>query len=275
MGKHERFYVHSFFDLEDPSFSAVEYSKLKFGNDAAAKKLGHELAVGFFHTHIDKLLANQCVVIPSPYNVIKNAATVMTDHFCNKLNEMLVQANGTHVDCSIIHRKVSYTNDYGFLSKDKRKSLIDNDSFYLNRDFTEGKTLIFIDDVRITGTHEDKLVEILKRDGIDNDVFFLYYANYYGNSPDVEAKLNFAAVRDIYDYLELAKEPHHHTIIRPMKYILSQTPSTVKAILPVMETRAVQDLYWGCLGEGYYKIPSYHDNFQIIAAEFADREERQ
>jgi predicted amidophosphoribosyltransferase len=273
MGNHQRFFVHSFCDLQSSGFSAHEYSRLKFGSDSAAKKLGRELAIKFFEAHSDHLLANNCVVIPSPYNFIKNAATVLTMHFANKLNELLVSSNGSHLDYSIIHRKVSYTNDYGFLSKDKRKSLIDNDSFYLNRDFIEGKTLIFIDDVRITGTHEEKLVDILDRDNIDNDVFFLYYANYVGDSPDIEAKLNFAAISSIEDYLKLAQEPGHHTIIRPIKYILGQTPEVIKEILPKMTDNAVQELYWGCLGEGYYKIPGYHSNFTKISKEFSTRTE--
>lgn len=75
------------------------------------------------------------------------------------------------MEWDIVHRKVSYINDYGFLSKEDRKALIDGDTFSINRDFWGNKTLIFIDDVNITGTHEEKLIEILDKEGVENDTF--------------------------------------------------------------------------------------------------------
>jgi hypothetical protein len=240
---------------------------LKFGSDSAARKLGHELAVEFFQAHSDKLLANRSVVIASPYNHVHNAATVMTQHFIDRLNELLVFANGEHVEYSVVHRKVTYTADYGFMSKEKRKGLIDNDSFYLNRDFLEGKLLLFVDDVRITGTHEDKLVEILKRDNVPNEAMFLYYANYQGNSPDIEAALNFSGVRSLEDFVALTKEPHHHVIIRPIKYLLGQPPEVVSRVLGEFDDHIVSKMYHGSLAEGYYRIPHYQQNFALLVAE--------
>lgn len=265
--KYQRFAAHQFSTLETAKFSTVEYSRLKFGCDKAAKKFGYELATEFFATHSDSLLANDCVVISSPYNFVPNAATIMTQHFINKLNELLVNASGKSVEYTIIHRKVSYINDYGFLSKEKRRGLIDNDQFYLNRDFIKDKMLIFIDDVRITGTHEDKLIEIMEREHVLNPAFFLYYASYQGSSPAVEAALNFAGVSSIADYMELTKEEDHHVIIRPIKYILGQTKAVLKELLPTFTDSFLDKVYYGCLAEGYYKIPNYQKSFGLLVDE--------
>jgi len=273
MSNRNRFFVHSFHNLESAEFSVQKYSRLKFGSDRAAREFGYELAIGFFNRHMTTLLSNKCVVIPSPYNYVRNAATIMTGHFCNKLNELLVNAQGAHVDCSLIHRKVSYTNDYGFMSKEQRKSLIDNDSFYLNKDFTDGKVLIFVDDIFITGTHENKLAEILRRDGIENKCFFVYYAQYQGtDNPEIEAALNFSAVKNVNDYIELTMERGHHIIVRPIKYILSQDKDTLSQLIKEVETDKLREIYHGCLGEGYYRIPAYQSNFKRIAKVLADRD---
>lgn len=271
VGKHTRFSSHTFHDLESARFDPKQYSKLKFGSDLAAKKMGHELAVDFFHAHADAILANRCVVIPSPYNFVKNAATLMTLHFINKMNELSVIARGEQLEYSIIHRKVSYTNDYGFLSKEKRKGLIDNDSFYLNRDFLDGKTLIFIDDVIISGTHEEKLKEILIRDNVENDSFFLYYAAYNGNSPQIEGALNFAAIKSLDDYVALTKEPNHQVIIRPIKYLLGQPTDVLKNALLQFSDDFVEQTYFGCFAEGYHKIPHFQPQFGLIVAEYNRR----
>lgn len=263
--KYQSFAAHNFHNLEDAPFCAKQYSRLKFGSDAAAKKLGYELAAAYFYQHASVLIANRTVVIPSPYNHVPNAATVMTTHFVDRLNELLVDVCGRHIETSIIHRKVSYTNDYGFLSQEKRKELIDNDQFHLNRAFLEGKMLVFVDDVRITGTHEVKLKEILERDGVPNQAMFLYYANYSGLQADIEGQLNFADMKSLEDYIALANEANHHVIIRPIKWLLSQCPEALAAALNQLSPEFIRKVFYGCLAEGYYKIPAYQHNFGVIS----------
>jgi hypothetical protein len=258
--------------MADLPFSAESYSKLKFGSDSVAHQFGYELAEHVFKEHSEILLANECVVIPSPYNYVKNAATVMAQHFISHLNNLMVHANGSHVEWSIIHRKVSYTNDYGFLPKEKRRALIDNDEFYLNKGFIEGKVLLFIDDVKITGTHEDKLVQILEENALPNKALFLYYAehDYQGHSADIEAQLNFAGIKTTNDYLKLAMQPNHHLIVRPIKFLLSLEESEFVHVMTQSQPLWREQLYFACLGEGYYKIPSYQPNFQILKRQVVD-----
>lgn len=252
------------FVTTDTEFCAKTYSRMKFGCDDSAKIFGYELAEKFFEAYMDIILSNRLVVIPSPYNKVKNAATVMTEHFINKLNELIVEANGEHVEYSIIHRKVSYTNDYGFMTKEQRKGLIDNDLFYINKDFVKDKVLVFIDDVKITGTHEEKLKEILERESLDNQSFFLYYAEYFGDRPDIEAELNWASIKEPYDYLQILIDAKNHVIIRPIKYVLTLKETDLKLICDIVPTSRLEEIYYGCLAEGYYKIPSYQTNFQFI-----------
>lgn len=260
--------AHKFSSLDDMPFSALDYSHLKFGSDRVAKTFGYELAEDTFARHSEVLLSNQCVVIPSPFNFVPNAATIMAEHFTARLNQLLVQANGSHVEWSIIHRKVSYTNDYGFLPKEKRRALIDNDEFYLNRGFLQGKVLLFIDDVKITGTHEDKLVEVLARNDVPNPAIFLYYAQheFTGTGADIEAKINFAGIKTVADYMRLAQEPRHHLIVRPIKFILSASAEDFQDLISGSSADWKEKLYNACIGEGYYKIPLYQQNFNALAA---------
>lgn len=269
MRKQTQCFVHSFASMADLPFSPVDYSHLKFGSDCVAKTFGYELAETFFKEHSEILLSTRCVVIPSPYNYVENAASVMTKHFINRLNHLLANANGNNVEWSLIHRKVSYTNDYGFLSKEKRRALIDNDEFYLNEEFVEGKTLIFIDDVCITGTHEDKLVDILDKNNLKNRTFFLYYAKYAKGAvgADIESQINFAGIQTLEDFVALTKLDNHHMIVRPIKYLLSRPKDELVAHLHLFNSDFLEKVYYGALAEGYHKIPTYQDNFRAIMAE--------
>lgn len=265
MKNHYRFYVHGFSSVADIPFSMKEYSLLKFGSDRIAKKFGCHLADELYAKYAGQLLSRQAVVIPSPYNVVKNAATIMTEHFVNRLNYHLVNNGGMHVDCSLIHRKVSYVNDYGFLPEATRRALLSNDSFYINKDFVRDKILIFVDDVNITGTHEDKLKEIITRENLDNMSFFIYYGKYYGSSPDIESKLNFAAIDDIDDLLDImSEESKYHVIIRPIKYIMSLDDQRFNHFLMNASGVIIEEVYHGCLSEGYYTNPKFMPNFTTL-----------
>lgn len=263
---HTQFAVHNFDCLKTTSFCPKEYSLLKFGVKSIAKKFAYDLADNLFTMFSGELLANRCVAIPSPYNHVANAATIVTRYFVDRLNHHLVKNGGEHCDYSTIHRKVSYISDYGFLPAEQRKKLIDGDDFYFNPEFYKDKILIFVDDVRITGTHELKLVELMDIHGINNRCLFSYYAMYHGEQPDIEAQINFASIKTSDDFIKLAKnESDFNLIVRPIKFILgSLKPSELLNLLDSISFDLLEQLYHGCLGEGYYKIPAYQQNFNFI-----------
>lgn len=262
-----RFAAHHFADLDDAPFDPRIYSRLKFGSDQAARTMGHQLADALFHAHADTLLAHDIVVFASPYNYLPNAATVLTHHVIARLNELLVFAQGKHVEYSLIHRKVSYTADYGFLSAEQRRGLIAADRFSINRDFIGNKLLLFVDDVRITGAHEDKMLDLLARDHIENAAMFVYFAQYTGHQPDIEGRLNFAAVASLDDFIALTHEPRHHVIVRPVKYLLARPLAELETALPRLTDETLRALYDGALAEGYYAIPAYQAAFALLRAE--------
>lgn len=266
MRKETQFSVHKFASLEEAKFDPREYSFLKFGSNRAAKKMGYELADAFFMEHAKRIIAEKLVIIPSPYNYVKNAATVLSEHFVDRLNHHIIKNGGTAVEWSIINRKVSYIKDYGFLDKDSRRKLIDQDEFFFNCGFLEGKTIVCIDDVNITGTHEDKLREILDKNNIQNDTFFLYFAKYIGSpgNANIEAALNFSGVHDANGFIELTKEADHHCIVRPIKYLMGQEHEQFKIILSQLPMNYVGKMYNGCLSENYHNIPEYKKNFEFL-----------
>jgi len=260
------FSAYTFSSRENINFDAVKYSKLKFGSDSVAKEFGHDLAQKFFDTHKEKLLTKPVLVVPSPYNYIHNAATVMTKHFIDKLNILLVEAGGIHVEYDIIKRITDYINDYGFQSKEVRKKLINSSKFFINKNYFTDKILIFIDDCRITGAHEEKIIDILEKENIDEDTMFLYYTKYVGDmsNSQIEGFMNFAAINSIDDLVELSKEEKYHLIIRPTKYIMGLQHLVFKEYISKAPKMIVEQLYHNCFNEGYYNVPEYKENFTFL-----------
>ncbi|UIK01169.1 phosphoribosyltransferase family protein (plasmid) [Rhizobium leguminosarum] len=265
MTQFEEFALYEFQSIEDAPFRPEQYSRMKFGCDEAAREMGHQIADAFFEKNASAILNRPCLMISSPFNFVPNAANVMTMHLLNRLNSHIVDAKGNHVEYATVPRKTSYVNDFGHLSGEERKLLLAGDRFYFNSQHFEGRCLLFVDDVKITGTHKNKLVELMHEQQLKNKTFFLYFARYTGDRPNIESEINFAAVKSIKDLNRIVVEPNHHMTARKIKYILSAAPSELyHDFLRFRSYRYLRALYFNCLNEGYYKIKEYETNIALI-----------
>lgn len=265
------YHLHKFTCLNDVQFPLDDYSKLKFGCDRVARSFGSSLATGFFNEFKTELSSNPVVVHSSPYNVVPNAATLMTSHFLNTLNELMVKSVGFHVDYSTVHRTVSYRHDYSKLSKADRMKMISNDSYYVNRDFIGNKTIVFIDDIHITGTHEVRILDVLKQNAIVNPVMFVCFARYFGDKPSIESELNLSGIDSLESYIAHIEQETYHVNTRAIKFVLGQPRHLLKKWLPAFPQYIFEKMYYGSLAEGYYKIPEYVQGFKIMVAENSRR----
>ena len=244
---------------------AADYSKLKFGSRHSARKLGRQLADAIFEQHYDLLLSTDCVIIPSPYNYVANAATLLTRAVVEELNRKIVAVNGNSVSYSVVHRHVSYTANYGALPKDARMRLLSGDQFFFNAEYLAGKTVIFIDDVKITGTHEERIKIELSRTNLKlGHVIYAYYAEYFGTRPEIEAELNTQLINSPAALVHMWTTEPCDVVVRTIKLLLSQPAEQVASIVQQLPPAAVEAIYAGALGEQYHKIPGYQAALMAI-----------
>lgn len=263
-----QFVAHDFACLDTCNFSAMDYSKLKFGSDSVARAFGHEMADKFYAEHKDLLLADKIVVIPSAFNVVKIAATILAEHFMNRLNDLLTRDDHQMVDWTTMHRSMSYIADYAFLDKAERARLLSDDKLFINRDFVEGKVLVFVDDVTITGTHEDKIVQFLADQGLTNPTIFAYYARYKGAAAEIEAALNHSGISTVQEYLDLIQEPRHHMVVRAVRFLLDKPLADLAFVLNKADFAFITDFYYACLAKGYDKLAGYRAGFELVRERF-------
>ena len=93
-----------------------------------------------------------------------------------KKNKWLAENNLPVVQETKVTRSITYKEDYGALDEAQRLTLIGNDTFQIDRDFLNNKVLIFLDDIRITGSHERMITKMLKEYGLENETHLLYFA---------------------------------------------------------------------------------------------------
>lgn len=256
--------VHYFADLETAPFDVADYSRMKFGSALVAKRFGEEMANHFFHHNYTDLVSNQCVVIPAPSTTVPVAATLLSHHFMNCINKLLAEGGHQPVEWSMVHRNMTYNNNYADLPKEERKKLLEVDSIYFNRDFVAGKFLIFVDDCSITGTHEDKISSYLSNAGMDNDHSFVCFAQYTGGDPSIEMRLNHTEIKDAHDLVELSHQKDHRVTTRSLRLLLEHSEKDFEKLLKSASNRFINESFNNAIVKGYNTHPAYVRNFEIL-----------
>lgn len=246
-------------------FSAAEYSKFKYGSGEAARVFGHALAEKFIDEVFKlKYRGQPIVVLSSAYFHIPTAAFYLKNHFVEKLNEFLYKNGYPVCEETKITRSVSYREDYGSLSAADRLKMISGDRFSLDTSALrteEGadKILLFIDDVRITGTHERIILRLLNSLHLTNEVYMLYLGDLVNKeaNPNIEHFLNSYFVKDLDDVQWIVK---NHTFLwntRTVKFILGAPEEKFRAFVAQQSLAFIETLYYLSIGNQYTQFDAY------------------
>lgn len=268
---HHTFSLHKIYNSESFGFSPADYSRFKFGDDMIAQKFGTDLAEYFIKQYLQaNPIFNQIVVLSSPYSFIPTATFAMKDYFVFTLNRWLVENSFNVVQETKVHRTTSYKEDYGELDAEQRMKLIGNDSFHIDRDFLKGKTLLFLDDIKITGSHERMIRKMLLEYELNNDTHLLYFAELENKDihPNIENLLNYYDVKSIFDLHTIINSRSFRINTRIVKYILNSDYHSFQIFILNQSENFISLLYNMALGNNYHTIHQYHKNLNYIKSNF-------
>ena len=266
----------SAFKVSDPKnfdFPAEKYSKFKFGSTNIAREFGYTLADRFINQLFKfSYTGTPIVVLPSAYSHIPTASYFMTIHFIDKLNQFLFDNGFSPVETGKIHRSVTYREDYGDMTAGERYNLIKGDKFHIDEALLKNKILIFLDDIKITGTHERIIIKMLDDFNIQNHCYMLYFAELTdpGICPKTENYLNHFFVKEISDLNSIISQDDFEFNTRIVKYILNSKHETCRRFLQSQSQSFINELYFNALGNEYYKFPEYLANLLEIKALLSD-----
>lgn len=263
---HKTYSLHKIYIKGQFTFEPDEYSEFKYGNGHFAKKFGMSLAKGFITTHGEELKGKQIVVLSSPYSFIPTASSSMATHFIYYLNNWLRKNEQDPVQISKIDREITYKDNYGNLSAEQRLSLIGNDSFYVDSLFLENKFLLFIDDIKITGSHQIVVERMIKQFGLKNDLFFLFFAELMNNEihPKIENYLNNFKIGSLRNLMPLVTSKVFVFNTRVVKFILSNPMHEFIKFIEIQTEDFKYNLLHLAIGNGYHKMDEYFRNISVL-----------
>ncbi|NLR57805.1 hypothetical protein HGH93_06825 [Chitinophaga polysaccharea] len=258
--------LHKITDTGNFGFCPDDYSRFKFGDDEVAERFGIGLAEGFIKAHLENGPVPQLVVVSSPYSFIPTATFAMKNHFVFRLNRWLAAHGYPVLQETKVHRTITYKEDYGELDAAQRLKLIGNDSFHIDKAFLEGKKILFLDDIRITGGHEKMILKMVDTYHLQNDIYLLYYAELQNKSihPNIENHLNYHFVKSIFHLERIIQQEPFFINTRLVKYILNYDYESFCIFLQNQSDKFINLLYNMALGNGYHTIEAYQKNLNFI-----------
>jgi hypothetical protein len=264
----KRYSLHKIESDIELSFSPEAYSKFKFGDDTIAESFGRSLAEGFIQYNKSMLLENNPIlVVSSPYSFIPTATFAMKNHFMNELNSWLYKNNLSVSKEVKVSRTITYKEDYGTLDAEERLRLIGKDQFYIDKNYVKGHTLLFLDDIRITGSHEKMILKMADEFSLDNKIHLLYFAELSNENihPNFENYLNYYFVKSLNDLHSIINVDRFLINTRIVKFILNNSKSDFVNFIELTSLEFKKQLYFMSIGNSYHEIDVYKSNINLLA----------
>lgn len=253
---------------QETSFDAATYSRMKYGDRAATLSLADDLSVALA-TKQPHLVEGE---IPPEflvaYKAVPPACFYLSQYCLDKLN---ITRNEQGLEPGrLIHvykSRVAATN-YAAASQAERQKELDGIGFSLEgRNITDTPVAI-LDDIRITGAAEKKMVEVVspKRPShLTLGYIALFDVAQAAANPHVENDLNISVVKSILDLIPAVQNDNFDLNIRTLKLILSAQPEDLEKFLEACPDNLSRDLYRGAIATGPDFVRQYSIGQQILA----------
>lgn len=266
------FSAQQFESRDNLGFSPEKYSRFKYGSKSAAREFGYELGRKFLQSRVyrdlqaDFDLSHVPIVVSSaPYKFTPTASLALKDYFVHEFNKSHALQFGQSTQEIKIYRAHSYFDDYGSMSKEDRSRAITADDFYVDQKFIESKILFSIDDVRITGSHQDRIETLLRSVNFRGQVVFLFYAEMIGEEePQIETFLNRYAINNLTDVNKIIREDEFTFNTRVVKFILQNDSNDFMTFIEFQSEKFNETLLHYSIGNEYFKDARLHGNLAAL-----------
>ncbi len=243
------------FDQKGDLFDGYAYSRFKYGSRSMSAQYSAAIAE-LVRQKFPQLLVRDFWFTSSAYKYVPTASDSLTQ-------AMHTLKRGKKVK---VARTKLFPADYGNLSQAEREAIMGKvDMFFeLACPTPKPEDLLVIDDIRITGAHEQRLIDFAKAEGFKR-VYFVYVAHLSPKcEPTTEHWLNHMAVRNLTDLWDLWKTEGYILNARICKFLLSYPNTEALARFAcALPARLRQQIAEGMQKDGYADMEMYLDNWAI------------
>lgn len=245
-----------------PPQLGADYSRLKYGAVAAAQRFGSELATAFAR-QFPHWVTQGFYSTASAYKQVPTAAHALW-RCMHQSRHML------HVPLRVVRDQV-YDGEYERLSAADRLQVVQEFGLLLQPAPLPHARLLVVDDVRVTGSHEEAIAALCRQAGVAEVVFaYAIDASAYPNA-QVEQTLNSMAVQSVDDLLTLHANEPCVLNARVAKRLLLWPGKDLPTLLEQLDDTLLARLYNAARNDGYIHLPGLREPMQQAERELQRR----
>ncbi|MDR3087584.1 MAG: phosphoribosyltransferase family protein [Azoarcus sp.] len=260
-------------ESDGSAFDAAAYSRMKYGDADAARRFGKVLAEVLLTASPDVLFDGEPTDFLVAYKAVPPASHYLSQYCLDDINARRVAARREPGRILHVYKTRVAASNYAAASQEARQHELDAISFTLEGRPLRGKHLVLVDDVRITGLAERKILEILIP-AAPHRLTLLYLAGFRENvTPQTESVLNDTAVGGLAEIAAFIRTDRFDLNIRTLKRILSAPPEELADFLALLSARMLEQLLRGALATGTEFVTRYDAGCQILRAAWRNKTE--
>lgn len=241
------------------------YSRFKHG-DAAA---GRRFAVALAALAAQRLDSRPVLVTTSAFDQVAPAAYSLLIPFVEHLRLLRPDLQ---VGAFRINRRGVSNGDYSRMTPAGRRAALGSHDLTPERDVT-GATVLALDDIRVTGTHEVAMDRCLTEAGVA-EVWHLYVVDAadFARCPQIESVLNEAAIDGPGDLLDIARERRFVPNARLCRRVLALPEEQLRHFVRAAEPALLGWLRAAIDRDGLAGVPAYAPLVQVWDTVLAESE---
>lgn len=255
------------------AFDAAAYSRMKYGDADAARRFGKTLAESLVTTYPDVLCDEVPVDFLVAYKAVPPACYYLSQYCLDGINARRALMRREPGRILHVYKTRVAASNYAAASQEARQYELDAIPFTLEGRSLHGKHLVLVDDVRITGVAERKILEVLIP-AAPHRLTLLYLAGFRENvTPQIEGALNDTAVGGLAEIAAFIKTDCFDLNIRTLKRILSAPAEELANFLDGLSARMLEQLLRGALATGTEFTARYDTGCQILRTAWRNKTE--
>jgi hypothetical protein len=257
-------------------FLAPEYSRYKHGATAPAAAFAAALEDAFQGAYPHLAGAARLLIASSPYKYVPTAAHALACIFAHRLNQRRNFQDLPPARLIKIGRLQPSPGDYGQFSIEQRRALMRANSLSVDRTLLQDSHLVIIDDIKVTGAHQECLMDATSRLPLLSRTF-LHIAKFFIPFPAVvdpmiEDQLNHAHAKKLADLLEIIRSGDFAWNARLCRFLLSaRNRAELSGFLTHVPDHFLFDLSQKSSGDGYDLMDAYRESYMIVQMTWRQR----
>lgn len=266
LGFNESGEVH---DENGADFDPAAYSRMKYGSRKDTKQFAEEITQTISQDMPSILESETPPLLLVAYKAVQPACGYLSRYSLDIINRERVERGLEPGEVVKIHKGQVTATDYARASAEEREAELTSIDFSLRGASLENTNAIILDDIRISGGAERRILSVIEAlDTPPAHLMLGYVALFNPNqalqAPHVEGEINSTEIKSTQDVIQLMSEGDFDLNIRTLKMILGASRDELSAMIETAKPEYIEEILRGAIDTGPAFIQKYAPGYKFL-----------